>query len=348
MTMILADPSTSTPGAEGSSPTAQLQQPTGYRHVEAARRKSHTAARLRLVHLLVAAVAALGLTLRVWNLNFDQGIGSHPDERSTACFYATTIALPESWQQFWDPRQSPLNPLWDRTQQTRRSFTYGHFPLYLGVAMGNLWHGLAPLADAVGAPAPAVQLMARANEACDGLAVAGRFTIALLDTLTIWLIFLLGRRAFGPWAGLAAAAFYAVTAQAVQLSHFFAMDPASTTFTVLAVLASVMMVQERSLRAALLAGVAAGLAIASKFSALPVLAVPAAASVLWLANSKRLAGERAESPPDGFRRQPPAISQLKALVSLCLAPLVAALAFFVASPYAVLDWSNFIQATLVE
>src|SRR5690606_7044411 len=81
---------------------------------------------------LLAAILLAGFVLRVWGLNFDQGIGSHPDERSTACFYATTIALPSSWDAFWDPTQSPLNPLWDRAQQTRRSFTYGHFPLYLG------------------------------------------------------------------------------------------------------------------------------------------------------------------------------------------------------------------------
>ncbi|MBK8798497.1 MAG: hypothetical protein IPM07_20150 [Anaerolineales bacterium] len=62
------------------------------------------------------------------------------------------------------------------------------------------------------------------------------------------------------------------------------MDPASTTFTVLAVLGGVRMIGRRSiLPAALLTGVAAGLAIASKFSALPVLAVPAVAAlaVVW-------------------------------------------------------------------
>ena len=87
--------------------------------------------------VLVALIVAAGFALRVWNVNFDQGIGSHPDERSTACFYATGIHLPDSWDQFWDPHQSPLNPLWDTARQERRSFTYGHFPLYVGVAAGE-------------------------------------------------------------------------------------------------------------------------------------------------------------------------------------------------------------------
>ncbi|MCC6169973.1 MAG: hypothetical protein IT329_22330, partial [Caldilineaceae bacterium] len=70
---------------------------------------------LRLFWLpLLCVIVAVGLGLRVWGLNFDHGIGSHPDERSTACFYAPSIALPGSWDEFWDPKRSPLNPLWDR------------------------------------------------------------------------------------------------------------------------------------------------------------------------------------------------------------------------------------------
>ncbi len=98
----------------------------------------------RYAPLVVAFVIAAGFALRVWNVNFDRGIGSHPDERSTSCFYATTIRLPATLAQFWDPQQSPLNPLWDSANQTRRSFTYGHFPLYLGVAFGEVMHRAAP------------------------------------------------------------------------------------------------------------------------------------------------------------------------------------------------------------
>ena len=130
--------------------------------------------------------------------------------------------------------------------------------------------------------------MERANTPCDGVAVAGRLLIALLDTLTILLLFLLGRRLYGAAGGLLAAGLYALTAQAVQLSHFFAMDPASTTFTVLSVYGGVLMVQERSWRGVLYAGIGAGLAISTKFSALPILAAPVAAAliVLWQAGAR--------------------------------------------------------------
>ena len=289
----------------------------------------------RSTTLLLGLILLAGLTLRTWNLNFDRGIGSHPDERSTACFYAPSLAWPQSWEEFKDPHRSPLNPLWDLQRQERRGFTYGHFPLYLGVLTGELLHKLAPLADKLPLPERLVHQMEVANQPCGGVAVAGRLLIALLDTWTILLLFFLARRLYGTGAGLLASAFYAFTAQAIQLSHFFAMDPASTTFTVLAVLGGVRMVQERRWQATLLTGLAMGLAISSKFSALPILALPvvAGAVVLWR--------ERQRPFPD-------ARVQLWALASIPLALLLAFAAFFLTSPYAVLDWKNFVQATLVE
>lgn len=292
--------------------------------------------RVGLLTLLILA----GFTLRVWGVNFDQGIGSHPDERSTSCFYAATIRLPNSWDEFWDPQRSPLNPLWDLSNQRPRSFTYGHFPLYLGVATGEVMHTLAPVAATLGLPDSTVALMARADGACDAIAVAGRLVIALLDTLTIFLLFLLGRRIFGAGAGLIAAAFYAFTAQAIQLSHFFAMDPASTTFTVLAVLGGVMMVQERTWRATVLTGIAAGLAISSKFSALPILAVPITAAILTIWR-EQTASQREDRPVN-------ARIQLHALLAIPLVLVLVVVTFAVTSPYAILDWESFIRATLVE
>lgn len=289
---------------------------------------------------LHAAVLALllvaGLGLRVWNINFDQGLGTHPDERSTTCSIAPLIRWPQSMDELSNPDRSPLNPMWNRFEERPTNYTYGHFPLYLGVLTGNVLHRIAPLAQSFGVPQNTVDMMARANQPCGGIAIAGRLVIALLDTWTIGLIFLLGRRAIGAGVGLLAAAFYAFTAQAVQLSHFFAMDPASTTFTVLAVLGGVAMVQERSIRAGVLTGVGAGLAIASKFSALPVLAVPITAGILWLWTAER------EDGRDVAR------SQARALAAMGVALVVTAISFFVASPYAVLDWSRFVKATLVD
>lgn len=298
----------------------------------------------RLTLALLALILISGFAFRVWNLNFDQGIGSHPDERSTVCFHAIDIALPESWAQFLDPQSSPLNPLWNRHEQQPRSFTYGHFPLYLGVAMGHAFEGLAPLAGRLGVPAETLALMQRGARSCDALAVAGRLTIALLDSLTILLLFLLGRSLFGAGAGLLAAAFYAYTVQAIQLSHFFAMDPASTSFVVLAVLGGVAMMRRQAWSVAAATGLACGLAIASKFSALPVLAVPAVAAILFPMRA------RACLQPTTLTAQArpgeAALWRVPALIAL--AWTVALLSFLVTSPYAILDWGTFSRAVLLE
>lgn len=291
----------------------------------------------KVVYILLGLVMLAGLGLRTWNVNFDSGLNAHPDERSTTCFYAPSIGWPSSFDEFLDPDRSPLNPLWDRHNNRRRSFTYGHFPLYLGILTGELLSDLAKPASLLPLSDRTITLMERADTACEGVAFAGRLMMALLDTLTIFLLFLLGRRLYGASAGLLAATLYAFTAQAIQLSHFFAMDPASTTFVVLAVFGGLVMIQERSWRGALLTGVGAGLAISSKFSALPVLAVPVTAALIQL-----WTGDNQTDMSSEMRKG------RNALFSLFLSFLVAALVFFISSPYAVLDWSNFIQATLIE
>ena len=278
-----------------------------------------------------------GLGLRTWNVQFDGGLNSHPDERSTTCFYAPTISWPATVDEFLDPQRSPLNPLWDRHNDRRRSFTYGHFPLYLGILTGELLSSLAKPARLLPVPDRTIELMERANTACEGVAFAGRLMMALLDTLTVFLLFLLGRRLYGALGGVLAATLYAFTAQAIQLSHFFAMDPASTTFVVAAVYGGVLMVQERSWRGALLAGIGAGMAVSSKFSALPILAVPFTATLIleWKRGDQNRSGEGGRGVG----------SSLQLLFGAYVA---AGVVFFVTSPYAVLDWVSFIQATLVE
>ncbi len=306
-----------------------------------------------LTYFILGVVALAGLTLRTWNVNFDGGLNAHPDERSTTCFYAPSIGWPSSSDEFLDPQRSPLNPLWDRQNDRRRSFTYGHFPLYLGILTGEMLSDLAQPAALLPLSDRTLSLMQRANHACAGVAVAGRLMMALLDTLTILLIFLVGRRLYGAAAGLLAATLYAFTAQAVQLSHFFAMDPSSTTFVVLSVYGGIVMVQDRSWRGVIWAGIGAGLAISAKFSALPVLAVPIVAALA--------AGWRSDTSQGSYPTGQPASDSDSAagdihdrksagrmLLGAPVALFLAFIAFFVTSPYAILDWHSFIQATLVE
>ncbi|MEE8390188.1 MAG: hypothetical protein V3S14_05245, partial [Anaerolineae bacterium] len=75
--------------------------------------------------LLLIFVAA---ALRFYGLDWDGGIGAHPDER-----YVVGVA--ESLR--WPDRLNPFDVAPD--------FAYGHLPLYLLALTGKLTHGADPL-----------------------------------------------------------------------------------------------------------------------------------------------------------------------------------------------------------
>ena len=89
------------------------------------------------VWVLLAVIVVVGTALRLYDVQWDSGIMAHPDERSTVAFYAPTMEWPNSLSEALNPHRSPLNPFWDNHVQHRRSYTYGHFPLYLLVLVGN-------------------------------------------------------------------------------------------------------------------------------------------------------------------------------------------------------------------
>src|SRR5512136_2792523 len=87
----------------------------------------------RIRPLLLVLILLAGAALRMVNIAWDEGTMPHPDERSTVAFYAPSIRWPgdRNLSTALDPHQSTLNPFWDVTNQSRRSYTYGHFPLYV-------------------------------------------------------------------------------------------------------------------------------------------------------------------------------------------------------------------------
>jgi len=279
----------------------------------------------------LVAVLLVAAALRCYNINWDDGKLTHPDERSTVAFYAPTMRLPTDWSTALDPRKSTFNPFWDLHGQHRRSYTYGHFPLYLLTITANLAHHLAPVAERLGASPETVQTLATLN-GTPGFAYVGRFLMALADTFTVYLVYLIARRLYGQKAGLLAAALSAFTVTQIQLAHFFAVDPISTTFTLLALYGAMLMVERRTAGAAALTGVGAGLAIASKFSALPVLAAPVVAVLIIWWQSKQ-AGQT---------------DWTQALRHVLVAFVVAFLVFAVTSPFVFLDWSSFVRAVIEE
>lgn len=288
-----------------------------------------------LIGFLLGLILAAGAALRLYNPQWDLGTFPHPDERSTVQFYAPSIRFPDNRADWLNPRLSPLNPFWNVQTQERRSYTYGHFPLYLLVAGGHFLASLSPALAGLNAPPAWVDLLARANGDL-GFAVLGRILTGLFDTLSVYLVFLIARRLYGNWAALLAAAFSAFAVFHIQLAHFFAVDPISATFVLLTVYASMLMVDRRSTGSAVLAGLAIGLAVSSKYSALPVALAPAVAAWFVWRSPAEVAPARARNP------------LAEAVYLLSIAGLVSFFVFAVTSPFVLLDYANFHQAVVEE
>jgi YYY domain-containing protein len=282
--------------------------------------------------LLLIVILLLGAALRMYNIAWDNGTLPHPDERSTVAFYAPSIRWPGDLESALDPRRSTLNPFWDVNSGQRRSYTYGHFPLYTLVLTAGAVERLGPLAERIGLPQSLVEMLNDARST-SGYAYIGRFLVALADTATIYLVFLIGRRLYGSWAGLLAAALTAFTVLHIQLAHFFAVDPVSTTFTLLALYGAILMYDRRSVGASVLTGVGIGLAVGSKYSALPIAAAALVAVVLSVL--------RADPDERGAVRR-------LALRNLVIAGVVSFVVFAVTSPFVFLDFDNFWQAVVDE
>ncbi len=255
--------------------------------------------------LALWGLVLLGLILRLYGLNWDQGNSFHPDERQIL-FHVTTLAWPTSFEQFRDPVASPLNP---------HFFAYGSLPLYLLALIGNILVHFFPSAGSL------------AN-----LTLVGRVLSALFDSGTILLTGLLGLRLvrdetpnqFYAWnVALLAAALVVFTPFELQLSHFYAVDTMLLFFVMLTLFTCVVLVESEKLMFwSLMAGLSYGLAMATKFSAAPLIIPLFVAIVLrW------------------YRRR----DLLSSGIALIFAGLVALLVFFIVQPYALLDMPNFIQ-----
>jgi hypothetical protein len=282
--------------------------------------------------VLLGGILLAAAALRFTGLDWDDYHHYHPDERYIT-WIATTIEWPPAGTPFWDPAGSTFNPFYwpenassagiEVLQGEPRSYAYGHLPLYLGVAVTRLAEWAAPgLSRFFPADAFFTQdiLNAAGQIEFRHLTVVARALTALVDVLTVFLVFWVGRQLFGPGAGLLAAAFLAFNVMHIQLAHFFIVDPFLTFFTVAAVGSMVAAARPGRGRSAqiwlVVAAIGIGLAMGSKFSA-ALLVLPLAIA-LWVG---------------------PAVSRRRFLGSLLGLGVLAGLTFVLTNPFAVLDWN---------
>jgi Dolichyl-phosphate-mannose-protein mannosyltransferase len=155
-----------------------------------------------------------------------------------------------------------------------------------------------------------------------------RIASALLGTLALWLLYATGARLFNRAVGLLAAAIQALAFLPVFYAHLALNDVPTLAPLTLSLLGSAGVLRKGRARDYLVAGVGLGLACASKYTAgIVVVPLLVAIAARYLDHGPAAAG--------------------RALAGLILAGLCALLAFILANPFALLDYSAF-HAELVH
>ncbi len=149
-----------------------------------------------------------------------------------------------------------------------------------------------------------------------------RVAAALLGTLALWLLYATGARLCGRGVGLLAAAIEAVAFLPVFYAHLALNDVPTLAPLTLSLLGAAGVLRCGRARDYLLAGIGLGLACATKYTAGIVLVPLAAATAAGYLQAQPNAGRRA-------------------LGGIALAGASALVAFLIANPYALLDYSNF-------
>ena len=232
--------------------------------------------------LWIALVVLLAGAVRLTNINWDQTHFFHPDERAVVSAVQRITFKPLN-----------LDPDW---------FNYGTLPIYIAKITSTVIGAFDPHAKTY-----------------DGIIVNGRATSAVIGTLTVLVLIFLGRRLYGLETGLLAGLLLAVCFLHVQNSRFLTVDVTLTFFVLLALSQLTRLCEEGRPGRFLGAGFCIGLALATKFSAMPLfLPLGIAALFRWR--------------EDGFAR---------AAGWTLLALLAAVAGFAFGEPYGLLNFSRF-------
>ena len=156
----------------------------------------------------------------------------------------------------------------------------------------------------------------------DGPYLLARVAAAVLGVAALWLLYATGARLFGRAVGLLAAAIEAVAFLPVFYAHLALNDVPTLAPLTLSLLGTAGVLRKGRKRDYLLAGLGLGLACASKYTA-GIVVVPFVAAVA----SRFLEGGESAGG--------------RAVAGVALSALAAVIAFFVANPYSLLDYSSF-------
>jgi 4-amino-4-deoxy-L-arabinose transferase-like glycosyltransferase len=218
--------------------------------------------RLRPAVLALGIIAAIGLVVRLWGLTFGLPlVRSRPDELLIIGVVMNVLGR--------DP-----NP---------RFFDYPALYLYVLAGLYSLYYATLLLLGKVSGPA---DLVANFRQHWEPYFLIGRTLSAVLGSATVLVTHGIAARLFGVPTGLLAALFTALAFLHVRDSHYGTTDIPMTFFVTCAMLALVRAHTERRTSDARLAGLLAGCAAATKYTAL-LLAAPMFVAVVVHAWSQR-------------------------------------------------------------
>jgi len=172
---------------------------------------------------------------------------------------------------------------------------------------------------------PAPQRLAIGTEkiSMPSIVLLGRMLTVLFGIAAVFLVFLIGKMIISESGGLLAALIMAVSPTSVKLSRFITPDTFVVFFILLTIYASLQIFEKGQTKYYVLAGIASGLAVASKYNGLLIIIVPILAH--FLRNKKALADYR---------------------VYLIIA--ITILTFFIINPYAVIENEKFTNTVISE
>lgn len=192
-----------------------------------------------------------------------------------------------------------------------------------------------------------------------GVYTLSRVAAAVLGVIALWLLYATGARLFNRAVGLLAASIEAVAFLPVFYAHLALNDVPTLAPLTLSLLGSAGVLRKGRIRDYVLAGVGLGLACATKYTA-GIVVVPFAVAVISRALVRKdapahaddtahhdaTARETDDAPEPDDARSGSKLA-LRAAIGALLTLVAAAVAFFVANPYSLLDYKSF-HAELVH